>query len=86
MPFVWNRVQPIRSLWIKELCRYFPADLNPSGIALRGAKSSEIASNDLWWKRPPFLVEEEGQWPCLPTSTNNGNTNDDQVHLFQSSF
>ena len=36
--------------------------------------SSEIASSDPWWKGPPFLVEEEDQWPRLPTSTNNENT------------
>ena len=72
--FVQNRVQKIRSLWSKEHWRYCPTDLNPSDIASRGAKSSEIASSDLWWKGPPFLVEEEDQWPRLPTSTNNRNT------------
>ena len=49
-PFVQNRVQKIRSLWVKELCRYFHTDFNPSDIASRGAKSSEITSSDLWWK------------------------------------
>jgi len=32
-PFEQNLVQKIRSLWVKELCRYFPTDLNPSDIA-----------------------------------------------------
>ena len=72
--FVQNRVQKIRSLWSKEHRRYCPTDLNPSDIASRGAKSTEIASSDLQWKGPPFLVEEEDQWPRLPTSTNSGKT------------
>ena len=36
-PFVQNRVQKIRRLWVKELCRYFHTHFNPSDIASRGA-------------------------------------------------
>ena len=49
-PFVQNRVQKIRSLWVKELCSFFHTDFNPTDIASRGAKSSEITASDLWWK------------------------------------
>ena len=57
--FVQNRVQKIRSLWSKEHWRYCPSELNPGDIASRGAKSSVIASSDLWWKGAPFLEKEE---------------------------
>ena len=67
--FVQNRVKKIRSLWSKEHWMYCPTELNPSDIASRGAKSSEIVSNDLWWKGPPFLVKLEDEWPNVP---NNG--------------
>ena len=53
--FVQNRVQTIRSLWGKEHWRYCPSEFNPGDIASRGAKSSVIASSDLWWKGAPFL-------------------------------
>ena len=64
--FVQNRVQKIRSLWSKEHWRYCPSELNPSDIASRGAKGSDIASSDLWWKGAPFVEKEEDQWPSLP--------------------
>ena len=64
--FVQNRVQKIRSLWSKEHWRYCPSELNPSDIASRGAKGSDIASSDLWWKGAPFVEREEDQWPSLP--------------------
>jgi len=66
--FVQNRVQKIRSLWSKEHWRYSPSELIPGDIASRGAKSSVIASSDLWWKGATFLEKEEVHWPNLPNS------------------
>ena len=45
--FVQNRVENIRSLWSKEHWRYCPSELNPSDIASRGSKASDIVSSDL---------------------------------------
>ena len=49
-----------------EHWRYCPSELNPSDIASRGAKGSDIASSDLWWKGAPFVEKGEDQWPSLP--------------------
>lgn len=62
--FVQNRVSQIRSLWSIECWRYCPTHLNPSDIASRGAKCSELASNRLWWNGPQFLMEDRAQWPA----------------------
>ena len=70
--FVQNRVQKIRSLWKKEHWRYCPSELNPADIASRGAKSSIIASSELWWKGAPFLKKEEFDWPSLPNCPASG--------------
>ena len=64
--FVQNRVTKIRSLWSKEHWGYCPSELNPSDIASRGAKSSDLVSNDLWWEEAPFLEKEKNQWPSPP--------------------
>ena len=64
--FVQNRVENIRSLWSKEHWRYCPSELNPSDIASRGSKASDLVSSDLWWKGAPFLEKEERQWPNVP--------------------
>lgn len=53
---------------------YCPTELNPSDIASRGTKSSEIVPNDLWWKGAPFLVREEAEWPKLPNNPISRNT------------
>ena len=57
--FVQNRVENIRSLWSKEHWRYCPSKLNPSDIASRGSKASDLVSSDLWWKGAPFLEKVE---------------------------
>ena len=55
----WINGESKRSLWSKEHWRYCPSELNPGDIASRGAKSSDIASSDLWWKGAPFLEEDK---------------------------
>ena len=64
--FVQNRVTMIQSLWSKEHWGYCPSELNPSDIASRATKSSNLVSNDLWWKGAPFLEKEKDQWPGPP--------------------
>ena len=59
--FVQNRVTTIQSLWNKEYWVCCPPELSPRDIASRGVKSSDLVSNDLWWKGAPFL--EMDQWP-----------------------
>ena len=53
--FVQNRVTQIRELMSKEQWQYCPTELNPSDLASRGIKCSEIATSRLWWKGPPYL-------------------------------
>ena len=64
--FVQNRVENTSSLWNKEHWRYYPSELNPSDIASRGSKASDLVSSDLWWKGAPLLEKEERQWPNVP--------------------
>ena len=59
--FVQNRVTTIQSLWNKEYWVCCPPELSPRDIASRGVKSSDLVSNDLWWKGAAFL--EKDQWP-----------------------
>ena len=61
--FIQNRVIQIRNLVSKEHWQYCPTNLNPSDIASRGIKCSEIVSNNLWWKGPPFLEKDQKNWP-----------------------
>ena len=61
--FIQNRVIQIRNLVGKEHWQYCPTNLNPSDLASRGIKCSEIASNNLWWKGPSFLEQDKKNWP-----------------------
>ena len=45
-----------------------PTKENPADLATRGATSSSIQSNELWWKGPPWL-NHENAWPPMPDNT-----------------
>ena len=38
---------------------------NPADIASRGMHFQQLASNELWWKGPPWTIDQKS-WPSLP--------------------
>lgn len=72
--FVRHRVNEILRLSNKEEWRHCPGEENPADIGSRGAFSSKLKDDELWWKGPPWLCKEESSWPasqvisCTPES------------------
>ena len=66
--FVANRVHAIRSKTEVDQWNYINSNENPADIASRGIDSKDIASNQLWWKGPPFLMSNN-PLPIIPTDT-----------------
>ncbi|XP_059046734.1 uncharacterized protein LOC131842217 [Achroia grisella] len=65
-PFVRNRVVEILEKTEHSVWRHVPTDKNPADHISRGVKASELQELDLWWSGPPFLKQEESQWPLNP--------------------
>ncbi|XP_059052238.1 uncharacterized protein LOC131846836 [Achroia grisella] len=65
-PFVCNRVVEILEKTEHSVWRHVPTDKNPADHISRGVKASELQELDLWWSGPPFLKQEESQWPLNP--------------------
>ena len=72
--FVRHRVNEILRLSNKDEWRHCPGEENPADIESRGAFSSKLKDDGLWWKGPPWLCKEESCWPtnqvvtCTPES------------------
>ena len=72
--FVRHRVNEILRLSNKEQWRHCPGEENAAGIGSRGAFSSKLKDDELWWKGPPWPCKEESSWPtsqvinCTPES------------------
>ena len=41
--------------------RHVPGECNPADVASRG--SADLFHNSLWWKGPPFLMQNSEDWP-----------------------
>ena len=59
--FVNNRVKKIRT---KEFIswRHIPGECNPADVGSRGCSTIQLQGNQLWWKGPSWLPNEEN-WP-----------------------
>ena len=61
--FVKNRVNKIQEVSSPDWWRHCPGTQNPSDLASRGATAGDLINSDLWWKGPPWLTEDESNWP-----------------------
>ena len=62
--FVRHRVNEILRLSNKKEWRHCPGEENPADIGSRGEFSSKLKDDELWWKGPPWLLNEESSWPA----------------------
>lgn len=68
--FVCNRVNEINELTCGFQFRHVPTSMNPADLASRGVDPQDLSSSSLWWEGPPFLKEEQSQWPQHSYATN----------------
>lgn len=64
--FVANRVIKISSLFSSSQWRYVQTNCNPSDLLSRGMAPSALLTSQLWWKGPPWLMEDPRCWPRRP--------------------
>ncbi|KAL7871964.1 hypothetical protein SRHO_G00069470 [Serrasalmus rhombeus] len=64
--FVANRVAFIREATLPSQWRYVNSSLNPADVASRGMKFTSLTKHDNWIHGPPFLCEDEPDWPTRP--------------------
>ena len=75
-PFVENRVQEARENTDPVQWRHCPGSDNPADIASRGSTAASLKNSKLWWGAPPWLKEDEDQWP---KRLNSLTTNEDAM-------
>ena len=61
--FVRHRVNEILKLSAKDEWRHCPGEDNPADIGSRGALGSKLKDEELSWKGPSWLTQEESRWP-----------------------
>jgi hypothetical protein len=75
--FVSNRVAEIISLTSPQDWRHVRTENNAADILSRGAYPTEIIKNKMWFTGPPFLKNDESQWP-------QSHINGSQVEIIES--
>ncbi|KAJ8975720.1 hypothetical protein NQ317_004184 [Molorchus minor] len=67
--FISNRVAEIQELTISDKWRHVVSKHNPADIVSRGIKPKVLVNSIMWWKGPPFLSQDETNWPksCSPS-------------------
>jgi hypothetical protein len=75
--FVSNRVAEIISLTSPQDWRHVRTENNAADILSRGAYPTEIIKNKMWFTGPPFLKNDERQWP-------QSHINGSQVEIIES--
>ncbi|XP_075162693.1 uncharacterized protein LOC142235322 [Haematobia irritans] len=64
--------------------RYVPTKLNPADCASRGVKSSIFLQSQLWFQGPPFLLQNESEWPgSVLFETNEEKRDEMRVNIAQ---
>lgn len=88
--FVRNRANEIQESTSGCTWSYVASKENPADILSRGLKADLISSSKLWWSGPPFLLQNQNTWPCMPNKrdkqqlpdilSNFSNTNEIDKH------
>lgn len=61
--YVRNRVCIIQELLPTAVWRHVPGTSNPADCASRGISPNQLRNHHLWWSGPPWLIQDEDQWP-----------------------
>jgi len=61
--FVSHRVNEVVKLNEKENWGHCPSEQNSADIGSRGSLAVELKGNEMWWCRPPWLIQPEDLWP-----------------------
>lgn len=64
--FVGNRIATIADLVPPSHWRHVPGKQNPADCLSRGLNPKALLELPLWWKGPPWLSLEAGNWPTRP--------------------
>ena len=75
--FVRHRVNEILKLSAKDEWRHCPGEDNPADIGSRGALGSKLKDEELWWKGPPWLTQEESSWPTSQAITSTSESQEE---------
>nr|CAI5835101.1 unnamed protein product [Callosobruchus analis] len=61
--FVSNRIAEIQSITKPHNWHHVNSSNNPADLISRGLYPNQIIDNQLWWHGPPFLLEDQSNWP-----------------------
>ncbi|KAJ8962212.1 hypothetical protein NQ318_018184 [Aromia moschata] len=67
--FVSNRVAEIQQLTMSDSWRHVTSKHNPADLVSRGVTPKMFMSSVIWWKGPPFLIQDEANWPDQPLNS-----------------
>ncbi|PIO71824.1 integrase core domain protein [Teladorsagia circumcincta] len=62
--FIRNRVRTIKDKTHGVSIRHVPGSMNPADLASRGGTMENLASNNLWWNGPDYLLKDDNAWPA----------------------
>ena len=75
---LWDkRVNKILKLSAKDEWRHCLGEDNPADIGSRGALGSKLKDEELWWKGPSWLTQEESRWPTSQVITSTPESQED---------
>ena len=63
--YVWQRVNEIRHLTLKNSWRRCPGEVNPADLPSRGLNSKELSTCNTWWNGPSFEIKRSSQLRTL---------------------
>ena len=61
--FVSNRVSLIQELTATATWHHVPSQFNPADLISRGIDPVPLLHSTLWWKGPPWLLQDSSRWP-----------------------
>ncbi|XP_050675186.1 uncharacterized protein LOC126972451 isoform X2 [Leptidea sinapis] len=72
--FVRTRVGEIQDCTAGHRWSYVPSKENPADLVSRGVTADSISSATLWWSGPQFLQSKNINFPTIPNTHTNSNT------------